>query len=204
MNFDYLRIERSLRIGLALAGVAYWINLFLLMTEYDKGHTAIFVSLLLSSLFAGCVTAYILTQRLYRQGAHWVALCFFLPPLMPLVAMLPPGEMYIRPTNRTSPLRSEQYFDPSPRANTSRSSDENGQVRCVRCGTIYGVTLILFDPNEVKVASCRVCPVDNVYAICARCANLENVQGGPCPSCSAQHMWQVRGMVPKKVLQVDK
>ena len=68
--------------------------------------------------------------------------------------------------------------------------------RCAKCRTTYNVSLTLFDKREVKVAACRVCPPNNVFAICARCADLSAVEQGPCPGCGARNMWEVRGLVP--------
>jgi hypothetical protein len=50
--------------------------------------------------------------------------------------------------------------------------------------------------GSVKVASCRVCPVDRVYAVCERCADLEATKQSACPGCGAREMWQVQGMDP--------
>lgn len=71
-----------------------------------------------------------------------------------------------------------------------------GDLRCARCGRTFTSSLALLDPREVKVASCRVCPA-RVYAVCARCADLDKVTGESCPQCGAQHMWSVGGKVPK-------
>lgn len=68
-------------------------------------------------------------------------------------------------------------------------------LQCNKCGTYFDVSLALAARGEVGVAHCRVCPVDRVYAICERCANLEQVQQGPCPWCGARHLWQVESML---------
>ena len=69
-------------------------------------------------------------------------------------------------------------------------------VRCSKCGTNFDVSLALGATGEVRVAQCRVCPGNAVFAVCERCANLGQVQKTPCPSCNANHMWQISGMVP--------
>lgn len=74
---------------------------------------------------------------------------------------------------------------------------EYGDLRCAHCGRIFGSSLTFMDPREVKVASCRVCPVNRVYAVCARCTDLDGVTSGPCPQCGAKHMWSVSGKVQK-------
>ncbi len=74
---------------------------------------------------------------------------------------------------------------------------EYGDKRCVKCGTVYTTTLTFMDPREVKVASCRVCPANQIYTICAQCADVEQVSRGACPFCSANNQWETRGMVAK-------
>jgi hypothetical protein len=69
-------------------------------------------------------------------------------------------------------------------------------LRCIMCGTNYDVSLDFNAPDEVKVAHCRACPVDNIYAVCERCENLEQIQMGACPSCGAWYMWEIQKMVP--------
>jgi hypothetical protein len=69
-------------------------------------------------------------------------------------------------------------------------------VRCSKCGTNFDVSIMLGATGEVRVAQCRVCPVNAVFAICERCADLDQVQKGPCPWCKAKHMWQISNMLP--------
>jgi hypothetical protein len=74
---------------------------------------------------------------------------------------------------------------------------EYGDVQCRKCGKVFGVSLRFMDPRDVKVASCRVCPVGNVYAVCGNCANVAEVASSPCPNCGASHLWETQGMTPK-------
>jgi hypothetical protein len=69
-------------------------------------------------------------------------------------------------------------------------------VRCSSCGKDYEVSLDFYAPGEVRVASCRACPVDNIYSICEKCENLNNVEMDSCPGCGAWNMWEIRKMVP--------
>jgi len=68
-------------------------------------------------------------------------------------------------------------------------------VRCRKCGQLYEESLSLMG-GAVRVASCRVCPVDRIYAVCDRCADIEATKQSACPGCGARGMWQVRGMDP--------
>jgi len=68
-------------------------------------------------------------------------------------------------------------------------------LRCSKCGRQYAPSLSLMG-GSLKVASCRVCPVDRVYAVCERCADLEATKQSACPGCGAREMWQVQGMDP--------
>jgi hypothetical protein len=68
-------------------------------------------------------------------------------------------------------------------------------VRCNKCGTNYDVSLALASSDEVRVASCRVCPVDRIFAVCERCADLNEIESNPCPWCGATHMWEIRKMI---------
>jgi hypothetical protein len=70
-----------------------------------------------------------------------------------------------------------------------------GRVRCSKCGTSFDVSIVLGATGEVRVAQCRVCPVNKVFAICERCADLDQVQEGPCPWCKADNMWEISSMV---------
>lgn len=70
-----------------------------------------------------------------------------------------------------------------------------GDCRCRGCGRVFSVSLGLFDPKEVKVARCRVCPVNDIYAVCSRCADPEKVTKGACPSCGAGGQWEIKGMI---------
>ena len=69
-------------------------------------------------------------------------------------------------------------------------------VTCSQCGTSFDVSLALVATGEVRVAHCRVCPVDRVYAVCEKCDNLNRVENNPCPRCGAT-MWEVNKMVPQ-------
>ncbi len=68
--------------------------------------------------------------------------------------------------------------------------------RCSKCGRSYQSSLAFMDPREVKIAHCRVCPANRVFAVCANCADVSQVQASPCPWCGSSHMWTVEGMVP--------
>jgi len=68
--------------------------------------------------------------------------------------------------------------------------------RCSKCRKTFDVSLVLFDRREIRVASCRVCPSNNVFSVCGKCADVAQVEQGACPSCGARGMWDVRGMVP--------
>ena len=74
---------------------------------------------------------------------------------------------------------------------------EYGEVQCKKCRSVFGVSLSLSNSNQVKVASCKVCPVNHVYAVCGRCADIEQVNNKACPSCGASDLWEIRGMVQK-------
>jgi DNA-directed RNA polymerase subunit RPC12/RpoP len=71
-----------------------------------------------------------------------------------------------------------------------------GDYRCSKCGRGYDVTLSFGEPNETRLANCRVCPANRVFAICERCANLDEIQASPCPWCGGRGMWQTQGTVP--------
>jgi hypothetical protein len=69
-------------------------------------------------------------------------------------------------------------------------------VSCSECGTNYDISLALGASGEVRVASCRVCPVDRIFAVCERCADLDQIESNPCPQCGASHMWEIQKMIP--------
>ncbi len=68
--------------------------------------------------------------------------------------------------------------------------------RCIKCGTDYEVSLDFDAPGGVRVANCRACPVDNVYAVCERCENLDRIESDACPGCGVWNMWEIQKMVP--------
>jgi hypothetical protein len=68
-------------------------------------------------------------------------------------------------------------------------------LRCDKCGQRYGESLSLMG-GSVKVASCQVCPVDRIFAVCERCADIEATKRSSCPGCGARGMWRVQGMDP--------
>ena len=72
---------------------------------------------------------------------------------------------------------------------------EYGQKRCSRCKTVYGASLTLWDEREVRVAYCDVCPANHVYAVCAKCADIDTVTQSGCPHCGTM-MWKKSGLVP--------
>ena len=57
--------------------------------------------------------------------------------------------------------------------------ESNQMVTCSKCGTSFEVSLALVTTGDIRVARCRVCPVDKVYAICERCADLNRVENNP-------------------------
>jgi hypothetical protein len=69
-------------------------------------------------------------------------------------------------------------------------------VKCNKCGTIFEDSIALAADGEVRVTQCRVCPVNTGFAVCERCADLDQIQNAPCPLCNAEHMWQISSMVP--------
>ncbi len=69
-------------------------------------------------------------------------------------------------------------------------------LRCSKCGTDYEVSLDFQASGEVRVASCRACPVDNIYAVCEKCEDLDKIESDSCPGCGAWNMWEIRKMVP--------
>ena len=71
-------------------------------------------------------------------------------------------------------------------------------IKCSKCGTSFDASLLLGATGEVSVATCRVCPGGVGFAICERCADLDQVQMSPCPRCGAEHLWQIDSMLPVK------
>ncbi len=69
-------------------------------------------------------------------------------------------------------------------------------VKCSKCGTNYDVSILLGAAGVVQVAKCRVCPVNAVFAVCEHCADLDQIQKECCPSCNAEHMWEINDMLP--------
>jgi hypothetical protein len=68
--------------------------------------------------------------------------------------------------------------------------------KCIKCGIEFNVSLDFDAPGEVKVLSCRACPVDNIYAVCEKCEKLEPIQMDACPGCGAWSMWEIQKMIP--------
>jgi len=69
-------------------------------------------------------------------------------------------------------------------------------VTCNKCGKNFDVSLSLVAEGEIRIAKCRVCPTNAIYAVCEHCTNLNQIQKNPCPSCHAQNMWEISKMVP--------
>ncbi len=69
--------------------------------------------------------------------------------------------------------------------------------RCSKCGRLYEASLLMLGGGSVKVIKCRVCPVDHIFMVCERCANLEEIKRSPCPRCGARNMWEVQSMDPR-------
>lgn len=72
----------------------------------------------------------------------------------------------------------------------------SGITTCVGCGKRMEVSLSLSAKGERRVAQCRVCPANRIFAICEDCVDLNQVQQAACPSCGAQHMWEIISKVP--------
>jgi hypothetical protein len=68
--------------------------------------------------------------------------------------------------------------------------------KCILCGTEYNENQDFDAPGEVRVLSCRACPVDNIYAVCERCEKLERIEMDACPGCGAWNMWEIQKLVP--------
>lgn len=69
-------------------------------------------------------------------------------------------------------------------------------MRCRKCGRMFEESIVIGGGN-VQVAVCGVCPVNNVYAVCSDCADLENVKQSVCPLCGARNLWQIRSVDPR-------
>lgn len=80
-------------------------------------------------------------------------------------------------------------------ATQTKTHEGGGTQNCCKCGRSYNVSLSIVASGEVRVAHCRVCPVDRVFAVCERCANLEEVQKNACPWCGARNLWEVTSMI---------
>ena len=75
------------------------------------------------------------------------------------------------------------------------SGDVN--VVCAACKTYFEDSLLLLAKGERRVAQCRACPANRIFAICDNCSELESVQQSPCPFCGTSHMWEVQSMLPR-------
>jgi hypothetical protein len=56
---------------------------------------------------------------------------------------------------------------------------------------------IVIGGGTAQIAICGVCPVNNVYAICSGCADLEQVKQSACPQCGARNLWHIRTVDPR-------
>ena len=177
--------HRTLRIFLLALGVGYFAAV-LLAPRDSTTWALVGVGVLVAIVIVGAVLA----SHLGRHGYRYLLPSFLLLPFMRWgIASLPPLVIaFLPPAGRAS--------RPAPSTAALEPAMEYGDVRCRRCGTVYRVTLTLLDPKEVKVAHCRVCPANYVFAVCARCADLEQVENGPCLACGARYQWEVRGMAP--------
>lgn len=72
-----------------------------------------------------------------------------------------------------------------------------GIITCAACGKQMKASIQLMNKEERRVAQCRVCPADRIFAICEDCADLDQILRTFCPSCGAQHMWEIRSMIPQ-------
>lgn len=68
--------------------------------------------------------------------------------------------------------------------------------RCSRCGREYEESLDFYAKDEVRVASCRACPVDNIYTVCEKCEDVDRIGLESCPGCGAWNMWEIHKMIP--------
>lgn len=181
---------RGLRILLLALGVGY--SATVLLTPHDSATWMLVgIGIVVAIAIIGLVLASCLGRHGYRYFLPSLLLVLFapysitafaiafLPPLA--IAFLPPAVHASRPATRRA---------------ASAPAMEYGDVRCAKCGTVYRVTLTFLDPKEVKVAHCRVCPANHVFAVCGRCADLEQVKNGPCSACGARYQWEVQGMAP--------
>ena len=73
---------------------------------------------------------------------------------------------------------------------------EVNMIRCSRCGRDYKESKKFGVTGEIRVAICRACPVDNVFAVCDRCDDFGKIELDPCPNCGAWNMWEFKKMVP--------
>ena len=76
------------------------------------------------------------------------------------------------------------------------SNASQGIVTCACCGKRMEISIQFLAKGERRVAQCRVCPANKVFAICEDCAFLSIVQKCGCPSCGARHMWEISSMIP--------
>jgi len=84
-------------------------------------------------------------------------------------------------------------------------------LKCDKCKTYFGtylnvstVNAILEGRAKIRVAQCSGCRGERVFAICERCADLEQVQKDPCPWCGANHSWYTESMLPHTKGEVEK
>jgi len=140
------------------------------------------------------IAVLILCANKNRKPLWWCIFVFFLPVIPVLILLFLPDKRMVQYTNEHGlKIGGNGYLT---RENAYDKKLEYGQVRCSSCRTIYGATLTFMDEREVRVASCRVCPVNHIYAICANCADIDAVTQRSCPHCGAR-MWEKRGLVPK-------
>lgn len=66
-------------------------------------------------------------------------------------------------------------------------------ARCNQCGNFFEISLALGEGK--RVATCRVCPENNVYAVCEDCEDLNQIDNTRCPQCGANHFWDIQTMV---------
>jgi len=81
------------------------------------------------------------------------------------------------------------------------ATHSDGVRQCKQCGRTYEISINIEDMikgKEVRVAVCKVCHHDQVYAICEHCADIEKVTRSSCPQCGAQDHWVINEMVLRK------
>ena len=139
--------------------------------------------------------AYFLAGALWENDIGWAAGAFFFPVIALPILAFKKGLRYKTTPRKTQPTTS-YVRQPSSRTTIQKQATSHGMVRCSKCGTNFDVSIVMGVTGKVKVLKCRACPVDAVFAVCERCADLDQVQKGSCPSCKADNLWEIDSMLP--------